>query len=93
MDSLIQSQGRRFSESNMPALMFYQLHPNHIKNFDLSDYKDTVRTIDEFYQINNFEQDAMSRYDINKKESIEQNESDFVDLVKKRICVQPCVSR
>ncbi|KAH3869431.1 hypothetical protein DPMN_032596 [Dreissena polymorpha] len=65
MDSLIQSQGSRFSESNMPEFMLYQLHPSHIKNCDRSDYKDTVRTIDEFYQIDNFEQDAMSWYDMN----------------------------
>ncbi|KAH3775844.1 hypothetical protein DPMN_177253 [Dreissena polymorpha] len=93
MDSLIQSLGSRFSESNMPAFMLYQLHPNHIKHFDRSNYKDTVRSINEFYQIDNFEQDAMSWYDTNKKESIKQNESDFVDLVKKRICFQPCVRR
>ncbi|KAH3826270.1 hypothetical protein DPMN_128166 [Dreissena polymorpha] len=78
MGSLIQSLGSRFSESNMPEFILYQLHPNHIKNFDRSDYKDTVRTFDEFYQIDNFEQDAMSWYDMNYKESIEQNESDFV---------------
>ncbi|KAH3779780.1 hypothetical protein DPMN_157586 [Dreissena polymorpha] len=83
MDSLIQSLGSRFSESNMPASMLYQLHPNNIQKFDRSDYKDTVRTNDEFYQNDNFEQNAMSWYDMNKKESIEQNESDFVNLVIK----------
>ncbi|KAH3727067.1 hypothetical protein DPMN_052993 [Dreissena polymorpha] len=65
------SLGSRFSESNMPAFMLYQLHPNHIKHFDRSD---TVRTIDKFYQIDNFEQDAMSWYSMNKKESIKHNE-------------------
>ncbi|KAH3697684.1 hypothetical protein DPMN_085190 [Dreissena polymorpha] len=74
MDSLIQSLASQFSESNMPAFMLYQLHPNHIKNFYGSDYKDTVQTIDEFDQIHNLEQEAMSWYDMNKKKFIKQKE-------------------
>jgi len=67
MDSLIQSLKTRFSETNTPAFMLYWLHPAQLEKAERPDYKEMVQTIHQFYNFNNFEQDAMSWYDVTKE--------------------------
>jgi len=86
MDSLIQSLKTRFSETNTPALMLYRLHQAQLEKAECSDYNEVVQTIHQFYNFDNFEQDAMSWYDVTKEgnfsRSENQEELEFVDLVK-----------
>jgi len=69
MDSLIQSLKTRFSETNTPAFMLHRLHvhPAQLEKAQRSDYKEVVQTIHQFYNFDNFEQDAMSWYDVTKE--------------------------
>jgi len=97
MDSLIQSLKTRFSETNTPAFMLYRLHPAQLEKAERSDYKEMVQTIHQFYNFDNFEQNAMSWYDVTKKgnfpRSENQEELEFVDLVKIWNFFQPYVKR
>ena len=86
MDSLIQSLKSRFSETNTPAFALYKLHPAQLRKANRSEYKALVQTIQQFYSFDNFEQEAMSWYDMQKQGLLSQSENlkelDFIDLVR-----------
>ena len=85
MDSLIQSLKSRFSETNTPAFTVYKLHPAQLEKANRSEYKALVQTIQQFYSFDNFEQEAMSWYDMQKQGLLSQSENlelDFIDLVR-----------
>ena len=86
MDSLIRSFKSRFSETNTPAFTLYKLHPAQLEKANRSDYKALVQTIQQFYSFDNFEQEAMSWYDMQKQGLLSQSENleelDFIDLVR-----------
>ena len=86
MDSLIQSLKSRFSETNTSAFTLYKLHPAQLEKANRSEYKALVQTIQQFYSFDNFEQEAMSWYDMQKQELLSQSENleelDFIDLVR-----------
>ena len=86
MDSPIQSLKSRFSETNTPAFTLYKLHPAHLEKNNRSEYKALVQTIQQFYSLDNFEQEAMSWYDMQKQGLLSQSENleelNFIDLVQ-----------
>ena len=85
MDSLIQSLKSRFSETSTPAFTLYKLHPAQLEKANRSEYKALVQTIQQFYSFDNFEQEAMSWYDMQKQGLLSQFENleqlDFIDLM------------
>ena len=86
MDSLNQSLKSRFSVTNAPAFTLYKLHPAQLEKANRSEYKALVQTIQQFYSFDNFEQEAMSWYDMQKQGLLFQSENpeelDFIDLVR-----------
>ena len=86
MDSLIQSLKSRFSKTNTPASTLYKLHPAQLEKANRSEYKALVQTIQQFYSFENFDQEAMSWYDMQKQGLLSQSENleelDFRDLVR-----------
>ena len=86
MDSLIQSLKSRLSETNTPAFTFYKLHPAQLEKANRLEYKALVQTIQQFYSFDNFEQEAISWYDMQKQGLLSQSENlkelDFIDLVR-----------
>ena len=63
--------------------MLYRLHPAQMEKAERSDYKELVKTIHQFYNfVDNLEQDAMSWYDKGIFLSENQEELEFVNLVK-----------
>ena len=64
MDSLTQSLKSRFSETNTPVFTLYKLHPAQLEKANRLEYKAVVQTIQQFYSFDNFEQEAMTWYDI-----------------------------
>ena len=94
--SLFSLQKSRFSETNIPAFTLYKLHLTQLEKGNRSEYKALVQTIQQFYSFDNFEQEAMSRCDMQKQGLLSQSENleklDLIDLVRD-IELYPAVSQ
>lgn len=86
MDFLIQSLKSRFSKTNTPTFTLYKQHPARLEKANRSEYKALGQTIQQFYSFDNFEQEAMRWYDMQKQGLLSQSENleelDFIDLVR-----------
>lgn len=62
LDSLITSLHTRFSEENTYAFMLYQLHPCNLKKYKTDEFGKLVEGISNYYEIDNFKEQAHSWY-------------------------------
>lgn len=58
LDSLLSSLNNRFSSQNNVAFLLYNLHPYYLRKKNEKEYMDTIKIINDFHHIENFNEEA-----------------------------------
>jgi hypothetical protein len=83
LDSLLSSLNNRFSSQNNAAFSLYNLHPYYLRKKNQKEFMNTIKIINDFYHIENFNAEAEIWYNYwNNNDVVITDETLILDLLQ-----------